>query len=125
MTQLGLYTGTKVGLTASASAILMSCTVVVDGDSISSATRRDLPRINAKSRSLITRRSHDHLSANMAENMGKGRIFPNHHRLYLTVFADDRAIVWFDIDNTLYSASTKISQAMGKRIHGSVIIGLG
>lgn len=31
---------------------------------------------------------------------------------------DDRPIVWFDIDNTLYSASSKISQAMGKRIHG-------
>jgi pyrimidine and pyridine-specific 5'-nucleotidase len=26
--------------------------------------------------------------------------------------------VWFDIDNTLYSASTQISQAMGKKIHG-------
>ncbi|XP_006460266.1 hypothetical protein AGABI2DRAFT_192019 [Agaricus bisporus var. bisporus H97] len=31
--------------------------------------------------------------------------------------ADDRVIVWFDIDNTLYSASSKISQAMGERIH--------
>ncbi|KAF5344123.1 hypothetical protein D9758_008849 [Tetrapyrgos nigripes] len=31
---------------------------------------------------------------------------------------DDRPIVWFDIDNTLYSASTNISQAMGVRIHG-------
>jgi pyrimidine and pyridine-specific 5'-nucleotidase len=31
---------------------------------------------------------------------------------------DDRVIVWFDIDNTLYSASTKISHAMGERIHG-------
>ncbi|KAI5833857.1 pyrimidine 5-nucleotidase [Schizophyllum commune Tattone D] len=30
---------------------------------------------------------------------------------------DTRPIVWFDIDNTLYSASTKISQEMGKRIH--------
>ncbi|KAF8897624.1 pyrimidine 5-nucleotidase [Infundibulicybe gibba] len=30
---------------------------------------------------------------------------------------DERAIVWFDIDNTLYSASTKISQAMGERIY--------
>ncbi|KAF8076490.1 pyrimidine 5-nucleotidase [Lyophyllum atratum] len=30
---------------------------------------------------------------------------------------DDRAIVWFDIDNTLYSASSKISHAMGERIH--------
>ncbi|KAF9247306.1 pyrimidine 5-nucleotidase [Melanogaster broomeanus] len=30
---------------------------------------------------------------------------------------DPRRIVWFDIDNTLYSASTKISQAMGQRIH--------
>ncbi|KAH7914211.1 pyrimidine 5-nucleotidase [Hygrophoropsis aurantiaca] len=30
---------------------------------------------------------------------------------------DPRPIVWFDIDNTLYSASTKISAAMGQRIH--------
>jgi hypothetical protein len=34
---------------------------------------------------------------------------------------DDRFIVWFDIDNTLYSASTNIAQAMGQRIHGIVI----
>ncbi|KAH8113236.1 pyrimidine 5-nucleotidase [Phellopilus nigrolimitatus] len=31
--------------------------------------------------------------------------------------ADDRAIVWFDIDNTLYSASSNIADAMGQRIH--------
>ena len=31
---------------------------------------------------------------------------------------DKRAIVWFDIDNTLYSASSKIADAMGERIHG-------
>jgi len=30
---------------------------------------------------------------------------------------DDRSIVWLDIDNTLYSASTKISHEMGQRIH--------
>ncbi|CAA7259847.1 unnamed protein product [Cyclocybe aegerita] len=30
--------------------------------------------------------------------------------------ADDRLIVWFDIDNTLYSASSNISHAMGTRI---------
>ncbi|KAI6047407.1 pyrimidine 5-nucleotidase [Pisolithus marmoratus] len=30
---------------------------------------------------------------------------------------DPRMVIWFDIDNTLYSASTKISQAMGQRIH--------
>ncbi|KAI0081720.1 pyrimidine 5-nucleotidase [Panus rudis PR-1116 ss-1] len=30
---------------------------------------------------------------------------------------DDRYIIWLDIDNTLYSASSKISQEMGKRIH--------
>ncbi|RDB22848.1 Uncharacterized protein C24B11.05 [Hypsizygus marmoreus] len=30
---------------------------------------------------------------------------------------DDRLIVWFDIDNTLYSASSRISHAMGRRIH--------
>lgn len=34
---------------------------------------------------------------------------------------DPRSIVWFDIDNTLYSASTKISQVMGQRIHGSSV----
>lgn len=37
---------------------------------------------------------------------------------------DPRSIVWFDIDNTLYSASTKISQAMGQRIH-AYFVGLG
>ncbi|KAF8639633.1 hypothetical protein AX17_000898 [Amanita inopinata Kibby_2008] len=30
---------------------------------------------------------------------------------------NDRVIVWFDIDNTLYSASSRISQEMGERIH--------
>ncbi|KAH7887659.1 pyrimidine 5-nucleotidase [Phlebopus sp. FC_14] len=35
---------------------------------------------------------------------------------------DPRVVVWFDIDNTLYSASTKISQAMGK--HYFVSLGL-
>jgi len=30
---------------------------------------------------------------------------------------DDRLIAWFDIDNTLYSASSNISHAMGTRIH--------
>ncbi|KAF9485272.1 pyrimidine 5-nucleotidase [Pholiota conissans] len=30
---------------------------------------------------------------------------------------DDRLMVWFDIDNTLYSASSNISHAMGTRIH--------
>lgn len=37
---------------------------------------------------------------------------------------DPRSIVWFDIDNTLYSASTKISQVMGQRIH-AYFVGLG
>ena len=36
----------------------------------------------------------------------------------LIIHSDDRAVVWFDIDNTLYSASTRIADAMGKRIHG-------
>ncbi|KAF5388122.1 hypothetical protein D9615_000489 [Tricholomella constricta] len=31
--------------------------------------------------------------------------------------ADDRAVVWFDIDNTLYSASSRISHVMGHKIH--------
>ncbi|EKM59208.1 uncharacterized protein PHACADRAFT_191528 [Phanerochaete carnosa HHB-10118-sp] len=30
---------------------------------------------------------------------------------------DDRNVIFLDIDNTLYSASSKISQAMGERIH--------
>ncbi|KAF8917956.1 pyrimidine 5-nucleotidase [Mucidula mucida] len=30
---------------------------------------------------------------------------------------DTRLIAWFDIDNTLYSANSKISQAMGEKIH--------
>ncbi|KAI0702875.1 pyrimidine 5-nucleotidase [Cytidiella melzeri] len=30
---------------------------------------------------------------------------------------DDRAVIFLDVDNTLYSASSKISQAMGERIH--------
>ena len=30
---------------------------------------------------------------------------------------DDRSIIWFDIDNTLYSASSKIADAMGNKIH--------
>jgi pyrimidine and pyridine-specific 5'-nucleotidase len=34
--------------------------------------------------------------------------------------SDDRDIVFFDIDNCLYSASTQISVAMGKRIHGMI-----
>lgn len=34
--------------------------------------------------------------------------------------ADERVIIWFDIDNTLYSASSKISHAMGERIHGEL-----
>jgi hypothetical protein len=42
----------------------------------------------------------------------------------LTRVKDPRSIVWFDIDNTLYSASTKISQAMGQRIHGSLVFEL-
>lgn len=37
---------------------------------------------------------------------------------------DDRVVVWFDIDNTLYSASAKISQAMGARIHGQTLRGI-
>jgi pyrimidine and pyridine-specific 5'-nucleotidase len=31
---------------------------------------------------------------------------------------DERLIVWFDIDNTLYSASSNIAEEMAKRIHG-------
>ncbi|KAF8351376.1 Haloacid dehalogenase-like hydrolase-domain-containing protein, partial [Amanita rubescens] len=35
----------------------------------------------------------------------------------MSALQDDRVMVWFDIDNTLYSASTKISHSMGERIH--------
>ncbi|KAF9268072.1 pyrimidine 5-nucleotidase [Marasmius fiardii PR-910] len=35
----------------------------------------------------------------------------------MTIEIDSRAILWFDIDNTLYSASSQISHAMGVRIH--------
>lgn len=40
--------------------------------------------------------------------------------IYLTLnsLKDPRMVIWFDIDNTLYSASTKISHTMGERIHG-------
>lgn len=38
---------------------------------------------------------------------------------------DPRVVVWFDIDNTLYSANSKISQAMGKKIHGDSITNTG
>ncbi|KAI0030704.1 pyrimidine 5-nucleotidase [Vararia minispora EC-137] len=37
---------------------------------------------------------------------------------------DDRLVVFFDIDNTLYSASSNISHAMGQRIH-AYFTGLG
>ncbi|KXN89669.1 hypothetical protein AN958_05536 [Leucoagaricus sp. SymC.cos] len=37
---------------------------------------------------------------------------------------DDRLVIWFDVDNTLYSANTNISQAMGERIH-DYFVGLG
>ena len=37
---------------------------------------------------------------------------------------DNRVVVWFDIDNTLYSASSKISHAMGERIHSQHLAGV-
>jgi hypothetical protein len=36
----------------------------------------------------------------------------------LIVPSDDRLIVWFDIDNTLYPASVKMAEKMGEKIHG-------
>ena len=60
----------------------------------------------------------------MADNPVKGKSFPNHCRSYADWRTDDRAIVWFDIDNTLYSASTRISHAMGERIHGNHLVAL-
>jgi pyrimidine and pyridine-specific 5'-nucleotidase len=35
----------------------------------------------------------------------------------LIVPSDDRLIVWFDIDNTLYPASVKMAEKMGEKIH--------
>ncbi|CAO1632469.1 unnamed protein product [Parajaminaea phylloscopi] len=46
------------------------------------------------------------------------------HDLEKTDPSDDRAIVWFDIDNTLYHKSTRIAELMGQRIH-AYFIGLG
>lgn len=40
----------------------------------------------------------------------------------LEAATDDRIVIFLDIDNTLYSASSKISQAMGERIHGNIIL---
>ena len=60
----------------------------------------------------------------MADDLEKGKLSPDHYRSYIDWRADDRAIVWFDIDNTLYSASTRISHAMGERIHGSRLVAL-
>ena len=37
---------------------------------------------------------------------------------------DDRAIVWLDIDNTLYKKSTRIAELMGERIR-AYFIGMG
>ncbi|OCH92938.1 pyrimidine 5-nucleotidase [Obba rivulosa] len=37
---------------------------------------------------------------------------------------DDRYIIFFDIDNTMYSASAQISHAMGQRIH-AYFVGMG
>lgn len=36
----------------------------------------------------------------------------------LQILLDDRPVVFFDIDNTLYSANSKISHVMGTKIHG-------
>ncbi|KAL0565054.1 putative suppressor of disruption of TFIIS [Marasmius crinis-equi] len=43
----------------------------------------------------------------------------------MTVPIDNRPIVWFDIDNTLYSASSQISHAMGVKIHEYFVNTLG
>ncbi|KAK1236474.1 putative suppressor of disruption of TFIIS [Marasmius sp. AFHP31] len=43
----------------------------------------------------------------------------------MTVPIDNRPIVWFDIDNTLYSASSQISHAMGVKIHDYFVNQLG
>ncbi|KAG7096849.1 hypothetical protein E1B28_004257 [Marasmius oreades] len=43
----------------------------------------------------------------------------------MTIETDNRAIVWFDIDNTLYSASSQISHAMGVKIHDYFVNELG
>lgn len=40
------------------------------------------------------------------------------NRSFADAAEDDRYVIFLDIDNTLYSASSKISEAMGERIHG-------
>ena len=49
----------------------------------------------------------------------RAHFLPNIRANVDAVDSDDRPVVWLDIDNTLYSASSKISQAMGERIHGA------
>lgn len=41
----------------------------------------------------------------------------NRYTILTYSVADDRDVVFLDIDNTLYSASSKIADAMGERIH--------
>jgi hypothetical protein len=50
------------------------------------------------------------------EKQGTGRVFLILQQLRCAI--DERLIVWFDIDNTLYPASTNIAQAMTDRIYG-------
>ena len=54
------------------------------------------------------------------DGASEGVVVQCHLYLLLSIFLleDPRLVIWFDIDNTLYSASTKISHAMGERIHG-------
>jgi pyrimidine and pyridine-specific 5'-nucleotidase len=42
----------------------------------------------------------------------------------IIVQSDDRLIVWFDIDNTLYPASVKMAEKMGERIHGLHLVAM-
>jgi hypothetical protein len=52
----------------------------------------------------------------------KGGQFVQMHPWMLIVPLDDRLIVWFDIDNTLYPASVKMADKMREKIHGLHII---
>jgi len=55
------------------------------------------------------------------QNLQTGLYSVKQHVSLLKRVLDERIVVWFDIDNTLYSASSMISQAMGNRIHSELL----
>jgi hypothetical protein len=48
----------------------------------------------------------------------KGELISADDASVLIVPLDDRLVVWFDIDNTLYSANVRIAEKMSEKIHG-------